>query len=123
MKQLKNGRAPGVDGITEMLKTKLLARITVWTALLAVAWNNKLVPKHWTWGKVVKLFKKGDALICDSRRGIKLQPGRFCSDLVFILRLRVEELKEWDKKYTSFIDFEKEFDSVDPKILWNILNY
>ncbi|XP_065565735.1 uncharacterized protein LOC136030594 [Artemia franciscana] len=123
VKKLKNGRAPGVDGITaEMLKVSLRAYIFVWTALLVAIWNNEKVPKDWTRGILVKLFKKGDALICDNWRGINLtsmpskilasvilqclraaldshlreeqhgfRPGRSCSDLIFILRLMVEE--------------------------------
>jgi len=36
----------------------------------------------------------------------------------------VEESKEWNKKlYLLFIDFEKEFDSVDKDCLWRVLKY
>ena len=73
VKKLENGRAPGVDGITaEMLKASLRACITVWTALLVAIWNSEKVPKDWTKGILVKLFKKGDALVCDNWRGINL---------------------------------------------------
>ena len=73
VKKLKNGRAPGVDGITaEMLKVSLRACIFVWTALLVAIWTNEKVPKDWTRGILVKLFKKGDAQICDNWRGINL---------------------------------------------------
>ena len=156
VKKLKNGRAPGVDGITaEMLKASLRACMFVWTALLVAIWNNEKVPKDWTRGILVKLFKKGDAQICDNWRGINLtsvpskilasvilqrlraaldshlreeqhgfRPGRSCSDLIFILRLMVEESREWNKKlYLLFIDFEKAFDSVDRDTLWKILKY
>ena len=127
----------------------------VWTALLVAIWNNEKVPKDWTRGILVKLFKKGDAQICDNWRGINLtsvpskilasvilqrlraaldshlreeqhgfRPGRSCSDLIFILRLMVEESREWNKKlYLLFIDFEKAFDSVDQDTLWKILKY
>ncbi|XP_065584026.1 craniofacial development protein 2-like [Artemia franciscana] len=140
VKKLKNGRAPGVDGITaEMLKASLRACMFVWTALLVAIWNNEKVPKDWTRGILVKLFKKGDAQICDNWRGINLtsvpskilasvilqrlraaldshlreeqhgfRPGRSCSDLIFILRLIVEESREWNKKlYLLFIDLKR----------------
>ena len=156
VKKLKNGRAPGVDGITaEMLKASLRACITVWTALLVAIWNSEKVPKDWTKGILVKLFKKGDALVCDNLRGINLtsvsskilttvilerltaaldshlreeqhgfRPGRSCSDLIFILRLMMEESREWNKKmYLLSIDFEKALDSIDRDTLWKILNY
>lgn len=40
--------------------------------------------------------------------------GRSCSDLIFTLRILIEEANEWSNKiYMLFVDFEKAFDSVD----------
>ena len=50
--------------------------------------------------------------------------GRSCSDLIFTLRILIEEANEWSNKvYMLFIDFEKAFDSVDRDTLWEILQY
>ena len=63
-----------------------------------------------------------DSHLREEQHGFR--PGRSCSDLIFILRLMVEESREWNKKlYLLFIDFEKAFDSVDRDTSWKILKY
>ena len=156
VRKLRNGRMPGVDGITsEMLKTSVRDCMTVWVELLTQIWSDQKVPSDWTKGTIIKLFKKGDALVCGNWRGINImsipskllsiiilqrlqqkldqhlrdeqhgfRPGRSCADLIFTLRMLVDDSKEWNKKlYLLFIDLEKAFDSVDREILWKILKY
>ena len=73
--------------------------------LLVPVWSMERVSRDWIRGILVKLYKKGDALNCDNWREINLtsvlrekqhglRPGRSCSELIFILRLMVEESRE-----------------------------
>ena len=150
VRKLRNGRMPGVDGITsEMLKTSVRDCMTVWVELLTQIWSDQKVPSDWTKGTIIKLIKKGDALVCGNWRGVNImpipckvlsiiilqrlqqkldqhlrdeehgfRPGGSCADLIFTLRMLVDDSKEWNKKlYLLFIDLEKAFDSVDRKIL------
>ncbi|XP_065576324.1 uncharacterized protein LOC136037530 [Artemia franciscana] len=65
-----------------------------------------------------RLRKALDATLQEEQHGFRT--GRSCSDLIFVLRMLVEESKEWNKKlYLLFIDFEKTFDSVDRDCLWS----
>ena len=147
---------PGVDGITsEMLKTSVRDCMTVWIELLTQIWSDQKAPSDWTKGTIIKLFKKGDALVCGNWRGINIisipsklmsiiilqrlqqkleqhlrdekhgfQPGRSWANLIFTLRMLVEDSKEWNKKlYLLFIDLDKAFDSVDREILWKIIKH
>ena len=48
--------------------------------------------------------------------------GRSCVDQIFVLRTIIEQSVEWNSSlYMNFIDFEKAFDSVHHKTLWEIL--
>ena len=138
-----------------MLKYSISTCISIWLSLFTKIWTLVKVPRDWSRGIIVKLFKKGDLMNCHNWRGINLLPvsskllasiilqrlrkaldatlreeqhgfrtGRSCSDLIFVLRMLVEESKEWNKKlYLLFIDFEKAFDSVDRDCLWRVLKY
>ena len=47
---------------------------------------------------------------------------RSCSDQIATLRIIIEQSIEWNTPvYVNFIDFEKAFDSVDRKLLWNLM--
>ncbi|XP_065580640.1 uncharacterized protein LOC136040326 [Artemia franciscana] len=72
-RKLRNGRMLGVDGITsEMLKTSVRKYMTVWVELLTQIWSDQKVPSDWTKGTIIRLFKKGDALVCGNWRGINI---------------------------------------------------
>ena len=50
------------------------------------------------------------------------RPGRSCTDQIFTLRNILEQSNEWQLPIIlNFVDFQKAFDSVDRKALWNIL--
>ncbi|XP_065581823.1 uncharacterized protein LOC136041191 [Artemia franciscana] len=69
-----------------------------------------------------RLRKAQDATLREEQHGFR--SGRSCSDLIFVLRMLVEESKQWNKKlYLLFIDFEMAFDSVDRDCLWRVLKY
>jgi Reverse transcriptase (RNA-dependent DNA polymerase) len=73
LKDMKNGRAPGIDEVTvEMIKSagecgkKWLFRV------MKAAWKQKRIPKEWGQGIIVPLFKKGDKKCAGNYRGVTL---------------------------------------------------
>jgi sorting nexin-29 len=48
--------------------------------------------------------------------------GRSTTDAVFTLKQIIEKRREFNKEtHIAFIDFEKAFDNVNRRILWNIM--
>ena len=51
------------------------------------------------------------------------RPGRSMEDLIYVLRQLFEKAQEKNTpKYAIFIDFRKAFDSVDRRLLWEVLS-
>ena len=80
VKKIKNGKAPGVDGITsEMLKYGGES-VTEWlTRVCNVCFREGRVPKDWQRAVIVPFYKgKGDKMECKNYRGISLLsiPGK-----------------------------------------------
>ncbi|VDP62024.1 unnamed protein product [Schistosoma curassoni] len=49
---------------------------------------------------------------------------RYCTDQIVTPVVTVEQLIEWNSSlYINFINYEKVFDNVDRKILWNLLQH
>ena len=95
---MKNGQAPGADGISaELLK---LGGDTVvrWLLYLAtVVWKEERVPEDWVKQLTILLHKKGSMQDCDNYRGITLLsvPGKvFCRVIPRRLAKRVEQNAE-----------------------------
>ena len=66
LKQLKNGKAEGPDGIPpEALKD---TKTTLYLLFLQI-WKMEKVPLEWTNGRLVKLPKRGDLELCKNWRG------------------------------------------------------
>ena len=73
LKEMKNGKAPGVDNITaEILKTDTETTVKELYALFNVVWFTGKAPKDWRRGLIIKLAKKGDLSNCGNWRGITL---------------------------------------------------
>ena len=71
--QLKNGRAPGMDGITaEMIKLGGAESVRWFKSLFDAIWYEKKVPEDWKSQLLIPLHKKGSRTICDNYRGIAL---------------------------------------------------
>ena len=52
------------------------------------------------------------------------RPERSCGDQIATLRIIVEQSVEWNSPlYMCFIDFQKAFDSLDRKVIWNLLQH
>ena len=85
IKNLKNGKAAGVDEIrSEMLKAMGSEGCEWLTRIINVAWKTGKAPKDWQQGIVVPLFKKGDHRECSNYRGITLlsQAGKVYAKIV-----------------------------------------
>ncbi|VDO57178.1 unnamed protein product [Schistosoma margrebowiei] len=63
-----------------------------------------------------------DAQLRDQQAGFR--KDRSCTDQIATLRFIVEQSIEWNSSlYINFIDYEKAFDSVDRRTLWNLLRH
>ena len=100
--------------LSEILKASLRACIFVWTVLLAAICNNEKVPKDWTRGILVKIFKERDAQICDNWRGINLTsvPRKILASVMLQLlraaidsHLREEQYGFWPGRSSSGLIF------------------
>ncbi|XP_065568745.1 uncharacterized protein LOC136032350 [Artemia franciscana] len=117
---------------SELLKSSVYDCMTVWVEFLTQIWIDQKVPSDWTKGTIIRLFKgdalvcgnwrginimsipskllsiiiqqrlqqKLDKYLCDEQHGF--QPGRSCADLIFTLRMLVDDSKEWKKSYIFF---------------------
>jgi len=75
VKQLKNGKAPGVDQITsEMLKADVEQTSVELKYLFDIIWERETVPKQWNKGLICKIPKKGNLQECGNWRGVTLLP-------------------------------------------------
>ena len=73
LKQMKNGKAPGMDNISvELLKTDPEISVKQMKDLFETIWNSETVPQDWKKGIIIKIPKKGDTAVCGNYRGINL---------------------------------------------------
>ena len=74
IKQMKNGKAPGNDGITaDTIKAGGLPMAKWLHEIFVDIWQNETMIEDWTTAILIRLYKnKGDKKICDNYRGISL---------------------------------------------------
>lgn len=73
LKDMRNGKAPGEDGIpTEILKHMGDGGIEWLHEILNQCWENKEVPDEWNKIIICPIYKKGDKMDCGNYRGIAL---------------------------------------------------
>ena len=74
IKQLKNGKAPGNDGISiDVIKAGGLPLAKWLHEIFVDIWENEVMIEDWRTAILVRLYKnKGDKKICDNYRGISL---------------------------------------------------
>ena len=76
LKQLKNGKAAGPDGIPpEALKINPNTTAEMLHPFFLTIWEVEIVPTEWKHGYLVKLPKKGDLGVCNNWGGIMLPPS------------------------------------------------
>ena len=75
LKKMKNGKAPGEDGIPAELLKNLGEAGTTWFLELCVSfWNEGENPDEWGLDIMCPIYKKGDKTNCSNYRGICLMP-------------------------------------------------
>ena len=96
LKLMKNGRAPGADGISAELLKLGGDTVVQWLLHLAtVVWEEERVPEDWVKQLTIPLHKKGSMQDCDNYRGIALLsvPGKvFCRVIQRRLAKRAEKM-------------------------------
>ena len=71
--KLKNGKAPGICGISaEMLKAGGSAVAEWLHTIINLMWTTGEVPADWKKAVIVPIHKKGNKMICSNYRGISL---------------------------------------------------
>jgi hypothetical protein len=130
----------------EMLKLDIATSVNLLHPLLTEIWKEEKFPADWKEGLVIKIPKKGDITKCNNwsipskllsrilLNGIKVvvelrlrkeQAGFYCQrncvNLINTLRIISEQINEFQTTYFSFIDFERAFDSINRRIVWQIL--
>ena len=85
LNMMKNGRAPGADGISAELLKLDGEKVVQWLLHFArVTWEEEKVLEDWLKQLTVPLHKKGSLKECDNYRGIALLsvPGKvFCQEI------------------------------------------
>ncbi|KAL9977332.1 hypothetical protein ACROYT_G014722 [Oculina patagonica] len=70
---MKNGKAPGADGIcAELLKAGKTLISTILQKIFQEIWISENMPEDWKTGLIVRLAKKGDLSDCNNWRGVTL---------------------------------------------------
>jgi hypothetical protein len=150
VKGMKVGKAAGPSGVvSEMLKSAGEDGVLWMTDLFNQIIAEGKVPADWRKSWIVTVYKgKGDALDCNSYRGIKIldqamkvfekviekrvrsqvtlddmqfgfRPGKGTTDAIFIVRQIQERYIRKNKEvWMAFVDLEKAFDRVPREILW-----
>ncbi len=73
IRQLRNNRAPGVDGIPAEVYKTCLDSLGAWLhRVITKVWLYEAVPNNWSESVLLHLFKKGDKRICSNYRGISM---------------------------------------------------
>jgi hypothetical protein len=67
-----DGKAPGTDITTEVLKADIETTIDPLQPTLEKIWNEEKVPVEWKEGLIIKIPKKGDTTNCNNWQGITL---------------------------------------------------
>ena len=71
--KLKNGKSPGICGISaEMLKAGRTVVVKWLHRIMSLAWENGQVPEDWQRAVIVPVHKKGSKVKCENYRGISL---------------------------------------------------
>ena len=96
---MRNGKAPGEDGISAEILRLGGESVVQWLKHLADrVWSEEAVPKDWKKSLVVPLHKKGTRSVCDNYRGISLLsiPSKvICRAILNRIKPRIElQLRE-----------------------------
>ena len=151
VKAIKNGKAPGLDGLPPEFWKLTKVRKHLRTFCNQTYFGNR--PAEWGFSGLIPVPKKGDLRIPDNYRGIALsqiaakvynrcilnrirpvidkvlrtnqngfRKGRSTTSHILALRRIVEELRNYNREaIIIFIDFRKAFDSITREKMFQIL--
>ena len=141
-KQLKSGKAPGLDGISPGLLKWLPVHFILALSLLFTFVFFSTYPVRWSFAKLNMIFKKGNRMLCRNYRGISIieslakvydyilynrlskwftpdreqagaQPKRSCMEHILTLRLLFNFcIVKRLKLFVLFVDFTQAYDRV-----------
>ena len=105
--------------LVKLPKNGNLSNCDKWRGIMLLSIPSKVLTR-------IILDRMKDAIdqrLRDEQAGFR--KDRSCNDQIATLRIIVEQAMEWQAPlYVCFVDFEKAFDSIDRKSMWNILrNY
>nr|KAG5697691.1 hypothetical protein BaRGS_000576 [Batillaria attramentaria] len=120
IKSLKSGKAAGPDGIPpEALKADIQTSTDMLHPLLREDLESESVPQDWKKGH---LDHPGEAEDRAGTRTLREEQAGFrndrsCTDHIATMRIIIEQSLEWQTPlYSTFVDFQKAFDSVDREL-------
>jgi len=88
LKNMKNGKAAGMDSITtELLKADIETTACLLEDLFCTVWETEETAENWNCGLIVKLPKKGNLTECGNWRGVTLSVPAKVMGRVIITRL------------------------------------
>ena len=152
VRQMKNGKAPGLDGLPPEFRKLKKMKKSLPKFCNAIYYGNR--PKEWGISGLTPIPKKGDLKKTDNYMDISLtqvaskiynrcllnrirpvidkvlrpnqngfRQGKSTTSHIFALHRIVEELKNYNKEaVVTFIDFRKAFVSIDRGKMFQILN-
>nr|KAG5710147.1 hypothetical protein BaRGS_006666 [Batillaria attramentaria] len=130
IKSLKSGKAAGPDGIPpEALKADIQTSTDMLHPLLRKIWESESVPQDWKKGHLVltriileRLKTALDKTLREEQAGFR--NDRSCTDHIATMRIIIEQSLEWQTPlYSTFVDFQKAFDSVDREVIWKLMSH
>jgi hypothetical protein len=114
IKDLKNGKSGGLDGIIpEMLKEGGEEIVDLFTSIFNCVFNNGVYPEEWSKAIIVPIFKKGDKHNPDNYRGISLI-NTACKCYTSILNKRLHKWLNFNNKIVeNQAGFRKNYSTSD----------
>lgn len=104
IRQMRNGKAPGVDNIApELLTVDPDMTADLLHPLFTKIWSEEKMPKEWREGLLVKIPKKGDLTNCHNWRGITLLsiPSKVMTRVI-LNRIKTRIEKQLRKEQAGF---------------------
>nr|KAG5702408.1 hypothetical protein BaRGS_027495 [Batillaria attramentaria] len=130
IKSLKSGKAAGPDGIPpEALKADIQTSSDMLHPLLRNIWESESVPPRLEEGTPGShQDHPGEAEDRAGQDTREEQAGfrndRSCTDHIATMRIIIEQSLEWQTPlYSTFVDFQKAFDSVDREVIWKLMSH
>jgi hypothetical protein len=95
MRNLKNNKAAGTDGIRlELIKYRGIELLNRMYELVKRIWEAERIPEEWKETLIVPIYKKGNRDMCENERGIALGNEAY----KILLNIILEKIKTYIEK-------------------------